>query len=69
MRMKFGVDKCKILIIDGNEEITHKDTGKLLGKELEIVEEIKYLGVTIDKKGTEKEQNGIRKKQKKCTVL
>ena len=49
IKMKLGMDKCKMLIIneDGGEKGNKKV--KLLGQELGIIEEFKYLGIIIGK--------------------
>ena len=65
MEMKFAIDKCKVLMINGNENEIQNNKLKLSGMELERVEEYKYLGVKLDTKGMDKEKNGLRKKAEK----
>ena len=65
MEMKFAIDKCKAMIINGKENEIQNKKLKLSGMELEIVEEYKYLGVKLDTKGMDKENNGLRKKAEK----
>ena len=65
MRLKFETGKSKILIVNRNMDITEMNSGKLLGEPLEIVDEIKYLGLKLDKTGLGKEKNAIRKKAEK----
>ena len=38
MKMKFGVDKCKVMKINGKQNEMNYDKFSLLGKELEIVD-------------------------------
>ena len=49
--MNFEIEKCKIMImnfmLNGNNEIS----SLVLGRELEEVEEFKYLGIKINKHG------------------
>ena len=65
IKLKFGTEKCKILVINEDINNIQENKGKLLGEELEFVEEYKYLGVNIDKNGLQKEKNGMRKKAEK----
>ena len=65
MNMKFGVDKCKVMKINGKQNNMNCDKFNILGKELEIVDEIKYLGLIINKDGMENEKNRIRNKAEK----
>ena len=52
MEMKFGIDKCKVMTINGKEEENEtKNQLQLLGKDIEKVDSYKYLGLEIDKKG------------------
>ena len=67
MEMKFGIDKCKVMTINGKEEGNETNNQlQLLGKDIEKVDSYKYLGLEIDNKGLVKERNKLRKKQKKC---
>ena len=62
MEMKFAIDKCKVLMINGNENEIQNNKLKLSGMELEIVEEYKYLGVKLDTKGMDKEKKWVTEK-------
>ena len=68
MEMKFGIDKCKVMTINGKEEGNETNNQlQLLGKDTEKVDSYNYLGLEIDNKGLMKERNKLRKKkQKKC---
>ena len=67
--MKFGIDKCKVMPVNGKEEGNETNNQLLLlGKDIEKVDSYnfyKYLGLEIDNKGLVKEINKLRKKQKK----
>ena len=65
MKLKFGTDKSKIMIIKGKMDTNEKEKGNLLGEPLGVVDEIKYLGLKVDKTGLGKEKNTIRKKAEK----
>ena len=51
MEMKFGIDKCKVMINGKEEENETKNPLQLLGKDIEKVDSYKYLGLEIDNKG------------------
>ena len=63
IKLNFEVDKSKVMII--NREMQNGEKCELMGKALGMVDEYKYLGLTIDKTGLMKEKNGIRKKAEK----
>ena len=65
IKLQFGIDKCKILPINMDVNEREANKGRLLGEELDFIEEYKYLGLIIDKTGLEKERNGRRKKAEK----
>ena len=66
MEMKFGIDKCKVMTINGKEEGNETNNQlQLLGKDIEKVDSYKYLGLEIDNKGLVKERNKLRKKAEK----
>ena len=56
MQMNFGIDKCKIMIINRRQKETDEIGCTLMGRELEVVEEFKYLGIKISKNGLENEK-------------
>ena len=61
MEMKFGIDKCKVMTINGKEEENEtKNQLQLLGKDIEKVDSYEYLGLEIDNKGLVKEINKLR---------
>ena len=62
MQMKFGVEKCKVMVINEKQDGGNEEKYTLSGKEMEKVAEFKYLGVIIDREGIEKEKNRIRNK-------
>ena len=46
MEMKFGIDKCKVMTINGKEEGNETNNQlQLLGKDIEKVDSYKYLGL------------------------
>ena len=66
MEMKFGIDKCKVMTINGKEEENKtKNQLQLLGKDIEKVDSYKYLGLEIDNKGLVKQRNKLRNKAEK----
>ena len=65
MKLKFEIGKSKVLIINKKKKNDELEKGKLLGETLDFVDEIKYLGLVIDKTGLGKEKNAIRKKAEK----
>ena len=64
-KLKFEVDKSKIMIVNREMKKDEVGKGELLGVALDFVDEYKYLGLMIDKTGLGKEKNGIRKKAEK----
>ena len=66
MEMKFGIDKCKVMTINGKEEGNETNNQlQLLGKDIEKVDSYKYLGLEIYNKGLVKERKKLRKKAEK----
>ena len=65
MEMKLGIDKCKVMTINGKEGNETNNQLQLLRKDIEKVESYKYLGLEIDNKGLVKERNKLRKKAEK----
>ena len=64
MNIKFSTEKSKVMVINdrGGEVNRRWQMGE---EELEVVEEYKYLGITLGNKGLEKEKNGWRLKAEK----
>ena len=66
IEMKFGIDKCKVMAINGKEEGNETiNQQQLLGKDIEKVDSYKYLGLEIDNKGLVKERKKLRNKAEK----
>ena len=65
IKLKFEVDKSKIMIVNREMKKDEVRKGELLGIALDFADEYKYLGLMIDKIGLGKEKNGIRKKAEK----
>ena len=59
LEIKFGINKCKILIANDNGDRGNINI-KLAGKTLEIVEEYKYLGIIVESQDLKKERKKLR---------
>ena len=55
-QLKFGIEKCKIMIINKRQSEYIEVGCTLMGRELEEVEEFIYLGIKIGKNGLEQEK-------------
>ena len=65
IQTNFGIEKCKVMIINKRQNENIESEYTLMGRKLEEVEEFKYLGLKINKNGLEGERNKMRSKAEK----
>ena len=62
VKIKFSGEKSKIMIINQEEGERMNYKWNMNNKEVEMVKEYKYLGILVENKGLEKEENTLRMK-------